>query len=73
MKLSTLGIALIVIGITMIAYTGFTFVTTEKIIDVGPIQVSKENRHPLQWSPIVGVVFIIGGAGVLIVGKKKSS
>jgi hypothetical protein len=71
MKISTLGITFIIVGIMMIAYTGFTFVTTEKVIDIGPLQVSKENKHPIQWSPILGAVLIIGGVGVLVFDKKK--
>ncbi len=66
----TLGIVLIVIGIIMIAYTGFNFVTTEKVVDLGPIEINKEKSHPVQWSPIIGVVLLVGGA-VLIVSDKK--
>jgi hypothetical protein len=71
MKISTLGIILTVIGIFMIAYTGLGLITTEKIVDLGPIQISKENKHPLQWSPILGAVLLISGVTVLIVGRKK--
>ena len=55
----------------MIAYTGLGLITTEKIVDLGPIQISKENKHPLQWSPILGAVLLISGVTVLIVGRKK--
>lgn len=65
MKTRTLGTVLIFIGIAMIAYTGFNLVTTEKVIDVGPIYLSKENNHPVQWSPIVGAVILISGIVVV--------
>lgn len=70
MKTKTLGIALIVIGIIMIAYTGFNFVTTEKVVDLGPIKINQEKNHPVQWSPIVGVVLLVGGVVVIVTDKK---
>ena len=70
MKSRTLGFALIVIGIIMIAYTGFNYVTTEKVVDIGPITINKEKNHPVQWSPIIGVALLIGGIVVIVLDKK---
>lgn len=67
----TLGIILIVIGVIMIVYTGFNFITTEKVVDLGPIEINKEKNHPLQWSPIIGVVLLVGGS-VLVVTDKSN-
>lgn len=66
-----LGITLIIIGIIMIAYTGFNYVTTERVVDLGPIKVNKEENHPVQWSPIVGVALLIGGIVVIAIDKKN--
>jgi drug/metabolite transporter (DMT)-like permease len=66
-----LGIALIIIGVIMIIYTGFNYVTTEKVVDLGPIKINSEKNHPVQWSPIVGVVLLIGGIVVMATGKKS--
>jgi len=66
----TSGIALLVIGVLMIVYTGFNYVTTEKVVDLGPIKINAEKNHPVQWSPLVGAVLIVGGIVVLVTGKK---
>lgn len=66
MKTKGVGIALLVIGILMTIYTGFNYVTTEKVVDLGPIQINKEQNHPVQWAPIVGVIIIVIG-GILVV------
>jgi uncharacterized membrane protein YidH (DUF202 family) len=66
-----LGITLIIIGIIMIAYTGFNYVTTERVVDLGPIKVNKEENHPVQWSPIVGVALLVGGIVVIAIDKKN--
>ena len=67
-----LGIVLIVIGVIMIIYTGFNYVTTEKVVDLGPIKINAEKNHPVQWSPIVGVLLLVGGIVVMVTGKKSA-
>ena len=73
MKLKTPGIVLIVIGIIMLVYTGFNFVTTESVVDLGPIKIDQEKNHPVQWSPVIGIVLLVGGAIMLLAGKNKGS
>lgn len=70
MQTKTLGIALIVIGIIMMIYTGFNYITIEKVIDLGPIKINKEKNHPVQWSPIIGGVLLVGGVIVMVSDKK---
>ena len=72
MNSKTLGIVLLVIGITMLAYTGFNYVTTEKVVDLGPIQINKEKNHFVQWSPLVGGLLIVGGAVAFLGNKSRS-
>jgi len=71
MSKKPIGIVLIIIGIIMIIYTGFNYVTTEKVVDLGPIKINAEKNHPVQWSPIVGVVLLVGGIVVMVTGKDK--
>lgn len=71
MKTKSIGIALIVIGIVMTIYTGFNYVTTEKVVDIGPLQVNKENNHPVQWSPIIGVIVLVVGGFLVFKGSNN--
>jgi uncharacterized membrane protein YidH (DUF202 family) len=68
--MKTLGISLIIIGIIMIAYTGFNFVTTKRVVDLGPIEINKEKTHHVQWPPIVGIVLVVGGIVIIVTDKK---
>jgi hypothetical protein len=68
--MKALGIILIVVGALMMAITGFNYVTEEKVVDIGPLEVNKEENHPVQWSPIVGGILFIGGVIALAVKKK---
>jgi uncharacterized membrane protein YdcZ (DUF606 family) len=70
MKTKSIGIAVLIIGALMMFYTGFNYVTEKKVVDIGPIEINKTENHPVSWSPIVGVILIIGGA-ILIVRDKK--
>ena len=71
MKTKTIGIVITILGILMIIYTGFSYVTTEKVVDFGPIKMSVEENHPVQWSPIVGVILLVGGVVLVAMNRKK--
>ena len=73
MQTRSLGIIIMVIGIIMIAYTGFNYVTTEKVVDLGPIEINAKENHPVQWSPIVGVILLIGGILMMARSKKVAA
>lgn len=73
MQTKTLGITLVIIGIIMMIYTGFNFITTKNVVDLGPIQVNKEEKHPIQWSPIVGALLLVGGIIIVATNKNKKA
>ena len=55
----------------MIIYTGFNYVTTEKIVDIGPLEISGDKNNNVQWSPYVGVALL--GVGLLLTFFKNKS
>jgi hypothetical protein len=71
MQTKTIGIVLIAIGLLMMLYTGFNFVTTKKVVDLGPLQINEKEKHSVQWPPIVGALLLVGGIAVLVTNKKK--
>jgi hypothetical protein len=72
MKTQTIAaIILIAIGIMAFAYQGISYTTKEKIIDIGPIEMTAENTKTFPLPPIVGAVALVGGIILLIVGKKN--
>jgi uncharacterized membrane protein YidH (DUF202 family) len=66
------GILLVVLGVIALAYQGITYTTHKKIIDVGPIQATKEERQTIPLPPIIGVIAVIGGVALLFAGGKTS-
>ena len=66
-----IGIILIVLGIVAFAYQGITYTTREKVVDLGPIQVTSETTKTLPLPPILGGIALVGGIVLLVVGNKK--
>ncbi len=70
--MKTAGILLLIVGLLMTLYTGFTYVTKEKIVDMGQFEITKDNEHAVNWRPYIGIgVMVIGGV-VLILSRKRS-
>lgn len=69
MKTKSIGLVLVIAGVLMMIYTGFTFVTREKMVDLGPLEVNKKETHPVQWSPLVGGVLLAGGILLMVTGR----
>jgi len=66
-----IGIILIVIGIIAFGYQGISYTSREKVIDMGPIQVSADKTRTLPLPPIVGGIALVGGIVLLVMGNKK--
>ncbi len=69
--MKTFGIVLIALGMVMMIITGVKIVTKEKVVDLGPVEINKEKKTPVNWSPIVGAVLLVGGITVMALDKKK--
>lgn len=65
------GIALIMLGVVAFAYQGITYMTREKVIDVGPLQAMVDKKETIPLSPLVGGLALGGGIALLIVGNRK--
>ena len=71
MKLTAIvGIILIVIGVIALALGGFSFTTSEKVAEVGPLKVEKEKTRSVPMPPILGGLALIGGIVLLIASRR---
>jgi hypothetical protein len=66
----SIGITLIVIGIAMIIWTSFSYISKEKIIDAGPIQVSADRQKTIEWPSYLGAFILVSGIVIVAVSKK---
>ena len=66
-----IAIILIALGIAAFAYQGINYTTREKVVDIGPIQVTSEKTKTFPLPPIIGVIALVGGIVLLVMGVKK--
>jgi hypothetical protein len=69
--MKVIGIVLLVIGILSLAYQGFSYTTQKKVVDLGPIQATKEEHHTVPLPPILGALALIGGVVVLVSDRRN--
>ncbi len=69
--MKNLGIGLLIIGIIMTVFTGFNVITKKKVVDLGSVEINREEKTPIYWSPITGGILAAAGVLLLVVGKKK--
>ena len=61
------GILLIALGLVGLIYGGVSWTKREKVVDFGPLQVTRDKEKSLPVPPIVGGICLV--AGVLLVMK----
>jgi len=74
MKSATIaGLVLLVLGVVSLAYQGITYTTQKKVLDVGPLQATKEEKHTVPLPPVLGCLALMGGVVLVATGTKNDS
>jgi uncharacterized membrane protein len=74
MKTATIaGIVLIVLGIVSFAYQGFTYTTQKKVVDIGSLHATKNEKHIVPLPPVLGGLLLVGGILLLVTGSRGSA
>ena len=55
----------------MTVFTGFNIITKKEVADIGPIEINKEEKTPIYWSPITGAIILVAGIIVLLSARKN--
>jgi uncharacterized membrane protein YidH (DUF202 family) len=74
MKVATVvGIVLIILGVAGFAMGGISFTHQKKDVDLGPVQVSHDKKETLPISPILSVVSLVAGVGLVVAGVRAKA
>jgi uncharacterized membrane protein YdcZ (DUF606 family) len=65
------GIILIIVGVLMFIFKGVNFTQEKKVLDVGPIELNKEENKRIDWPAYAGVAAVVGGIALVIISRKK--
>jgi drug/metabolite transporter (DMT)-like permease len=66
----TIGLILIVVGAIMLIWTGFSYTRRDKLVDAGPIHISADREHSVNWSPYAGGILVVGGILLVALARK---
>lgn len=64
------GMIMIVLGVLMLVYRGFSVTREKKVVDLGPIEVNKKENKWIGWPVYAGGIAIVAGV-FLIIGDRK--
>lgn len=67
-----IGIILIVIGVAGFALGGFSFTKKEKVLDVGPIEATADDKKTVPISPVLAGVALVSGVVLLAASARKA-
>jgi hypothetical protein len=70
-SLTVSGIFLIILGVLVFVYQGVTYTKREKIVDIGPIEATRETHKTIPLPPILGGLAVAGGIALVVMGSKR--
>jgi hypothetical protein len=69
--MKTIGVIILIVGLLMSIYTGFSYVTKEDVVEIGDLEVTTEEEHEANWSPYLGPGVMVVGVVVLMMGARR--
>jgi drug/metabolite transporter (DMT)-like permease len=66
-----IGIILIVLGVVGFALGGFSFTEKEKVLDVGPIEATAEDKERVPIPPLLAGLALVSGVVLVAVSARK--
>ena len=72
--MKTIGVILILIGIAIFIYRGVRSTEKEKVLDVGPVEISKQVSRSDGWQLYAaGGIAVLTGLILVLADRKKSN
>ena len=69
---TVVGIILVLLGIAVLVFGGFSFVQEETVLELGPVDVQAEERETVPLPPILGAISLVGGIVLIAMGSRKT-
>lgn len=66
-----LGVILLVAGLAGLAWPVISYTKTEKVVDLGPIEVTAERQKHVPVPPIAGGLAAVAGVVIIVAGSRK--
>jgi hypothetical protein len=73
MKVTMIGVVLIVLGALALVYQGITYTSRETVLDIGPVHATADRQKTLPFPPALGMIAVAGGIVLLLVAGRVGS
>jgi hypothetical protein len=70
--LSIAGLLLIIAGIAGLILGRFSYTTTEKVLEVGPLVATAEEEHAINIPDVAAFAAIAAGVVLVFVGRRRA-
>ena len=64
------GVFLVLVGVAIVVFGEFTYTSTRKAVQVGPLGIVAEEKKRFSIPPAIGGVLVAGGIILLIAGGR---
>lgn len=68
--ITIVGIVLLILGIIGFSLGGFSFTHEKKDVDMGPLQISHQQTKTVPIPPLLSVIVLVGGIGLVVAGAR---
>ncbi|MCD6068282.1 MAG: hypothetical protein K0S33_3108 [Bacteroidetes bacterium] len=68
----TFGIILIVIGLVMLIIRGVNYTQKEKVVDLGRLEINKEETKTVSWPLYAGGLALVAGIACVVIARKNT-
>jgi hypothetical protein len=69
--MKTFGIVLIVLGILGFLLGGISFKEEEKVAELGPLEIEKEETRTIPIRPLASGAAVIAGIALIVAGRNR--
>lgn len=71
-RMTLIGLLLIVLGGIGLVYGGVSYMTEEKVLDLGKLEIEAQKEHTIPLPPIAGAILLATGVVVILAGSRKA-
>ena len=68
-----IGVVLIVLGICALALGSIRYIDRDKVVDLGPLEVTTERHRSIPLSPVLGIGALVGGVVLVMAGSRTKA
>jgi hypothetical protein len=66
-----IGFILIVVGLVMLLLRGIEYTKKEKVLDAGPVEITKKEPKTITWPYYAGGIAIVAGILLILIDTRK--